>query len=52
MPDLDLLDSEIVFEDDILPDHAGETIAVMKASLAPLGRGCSRTRSSRSSWRR
>ena len=25
MPDFDLLDPEIVFEDDILPDHAGET---------------------------
>ena len=25
VPDFDLLDPEIVFEDDILPDHAGET---------------------------
>ena len=25
MPDFDLLDPEVVFEDDILPDHAGET---------------------------
>jgi ketosteroid isomerase-like protein len=24
-PDLDLLDPEVVFEDDVLPDHAGET---------------------------
>jgi len=25
MPDFDLLAPEVVFEDDILPDHAGET---------------------------
>ena len=29
-PDLSLLDPDVVFEDDILPDHAGRAIAATK----------------------
>jgi hypothetical protein len=47
-----LLDPDVVFEDDILPDHAGETYAVAKASFVRFGRGYSRMSGSRSSWSR
>jgi len=51
-PDFSLLDPAVVFEDDFLPDHAGETYRGREGVMRPFARGLSHTSGSRSSWSR